>query len=188
MEWFCSKMPPTVTIEPHPMEKRKLVRREIGRNECAKTSRAPIVAFVDTDYIYAEDLDKFLDKWTPDMKLAHPSHVHATTHPRGMEMIQTVVPGKLAEINLSADFPVVQRISVAIGGIQFFSGGWAREHGYCGDEVGGKRLGPASRWCRTKGDRKVRCKAGEDRKIKGPLFYRVRHPIRSEGAVEDVRL
>ena len=189
LNFFCSRMPPTVALQPHVMEVRRLVRRGIGRNECAKRTEAPRIGFIDCDYVYGPgDIDALLEKFPEGAKLAHPGHVRASTYERGMEMIGAAEVIRVFEFDLAADFTVTQRMSTAIGGLQFFDGDWCRAKGYCDDEMGSRRMGPADRWQRTKEDRKARLKCGEDRRIKATLFYRVRHNVRSEGNAEDVRL
>ncbi len=188
LDFFAPRMPSTVTIEPLWMERRRLMRRAIGRNEAFKSSKAPILWAADADYLCGPgDMELILEKFPAGANLAHPGRVHATSHERGMQFIEAVIEPRIVEFDLTKDFPLI-RWACGIGGLQFVRGDYARQHGYCGDEMGRRRMGPADRWQPTREDRKFRLKVGHDLGMGIVALYRVRHPIRSEGAAEDVRL
>jgi len=188
MEYFASRLPVTVTMEPHVMERRRLMRRAIGRNECALSSIAPIVWMADVDYLVTNAcLTTILNNFPSGANLAHPARVHATTKERGMELIESVTDPAVVPLDLKADFPVVKR-SYAIGGLQLFGGDYARKAGYCNDEPRNRIFRPAGRWQGTRCDRKARLKAGGSVAMNVLALYRVRHSVRSEGAERDAKL
>jgi len=188
LEFFGDKLPPTVAMQPILMERRRLMRRCIGRNDAFFSSTAPVLWAADCDYLIGPgDLETILNALPAGVKLAHPRKVHATSHPVGMAMIESVTRPRVVDIDLS-QFTEVKRVGNAIGGLQFVSGEYARQAGYCRDELGSRRMGPADRWQATRCDRKFRLKTGEDHLMKLTVLYRVRHSVRSEGAKEDVRL
>ena len=187
--WFVPRMPPTVTIEPHVMNRRCLMRRAIGRNECCLTSKAPLVWCADCDYIATgDDLETILNAWPKGHKLAHPGRVRSCTPARGMELVESVTEPRIVPIDLTGDFPETQRKGSAIGGLQFFSGEHCREKGYCGPNPRGRLFKPADRWQPTKSDKWARAAAGEDITMPITVLYRVRHTVRSEGYKDDARL
>ncbi len=187
LDFFRNKLPPTVTLEPHIMDRRRLMRRCIGRNEVALSSTAPLLWFADCDYIATADcLEKILNAFPAGAKLAHPKKVHATSWPDGMAMIESVTESRVVPIDLAV-FNQTKRMR-GIGGLQFVSGDYARTAGYCNDEMASRRMRPADRWQPTRCDRKFRLKAGEDRPMPITALYRVRHDVRSEGNAVDVRL
>lgn len=189
LEWFTPRMPITVTIAPHVMEHNRLMRRAIGRNECALTTLAPVVWFADCDYVTSgDDLETILGTWPKGHKLAHPRHVRSCTPARGMELVESVTEPAVMPIDLPRDFPEAQRKHAAIGGLQFFDGSFCREKGYCGPVGKGRLFRTAKRWQSTKCDRWARAAAGEDVTLPITVLYRVRHSVRSEGAKEDARL
>jgi hypothetical protein len=189
LNFFKDKLPATVIMEPHVMDRRRLMRRAIGRNECALTSTAPIVWFADCDYITtAACLDTILNNWPKGHKLAHPRHVHSCLPEWGMKTLESMDGPAVVPMNLAKDFPDVQRKRVAIGGLQFFDGDFCREKGYCGPKPRGRLFRPADRWQPTKCDKWARAAAGEDVTMNILALYRVRHTTRSEGHSEDARL
>ncbi len=188
VEFFYNKMQPKVIVEPVIMDRRRLMRRAIGRNECALTSQAPIVWFADVDYLVTDTcIATILNNFPHGKNLAHPARVHATTKERGMELIESVTEPAIVSLDLKTDFPVVKR-SYAIGGLQLFGGDYARKAGYCNDEPRNRIFRPASRWQGTRCDRKARLKAGGSVPMNILALYRVRHSVRSEGAHADVLL
>jgi len=170
------------------MQRNRLMRRAIGRNECALTSLAPVVWFADCDYAcFPNDLDLILNAWPKGHKLAHPGHVFATTPEHGMSMIEAVDENRIAPM-WRVDFSLAQKHRVAIGGLQFFDGDFCRTTGYCGPVGKGRLFRPAERWQPTKCDRWARAAAGEDVTMKITVLGRVRHTTRSEGHEKDARL
>ncbi len=187
LDFFRSKLPSTVTLEPHVMDRRRLMRRCIGRNEVFLSSMAPLLWAADVDYVCTADcLEKILNAFPAGAKLAHPAKVHATSWPDGMAMIESVTDPRVVPIDLAV-FNQTKRMR-GIGGIQFVSGDYARTAGYCNDEMSSRRMRPADRWQPTRCDRKFRLKAGEDLAMPITALYRVRHDVRSEGNAVDVRL
>ena len=188
LEHYASRLPASVTLEPHFMERRKLMRRAIGRNECCLSSKAPIVWCADVDYLATADcLDTILNSFPCSVNLSHPAKVHATSRRRGMELIEAVNGVEVPLLDLVKDFPVNKRAK-AIGGLQFFSGEYARKAGYCNDELWNRIFKPANRWQATRCDRKARVKAGGSTPMAITALYRIRHWVRSEGAKEDAKL
>lgn len=189
LDWFATRLPETVRLVPHFMEHDRLMRRAVGRNECALTSQAPIVWMADVDYVTsADDLDAIINAWPKGHKLAHPGRVHSSTPVRGMELIDSVTNPAVVPLDLASDFPEIQRKRIAIGGLQVFDGEHCRKTGYCGPVGRGRLFRPAKRWQPTKEDRWARAAAGEDVTMPITVLYRVRHMVRSEGAKEDARL
>lgn len=188
LRFFCGlPLPPTLAVEPHLMDRRRLMRRCIGRNECFLSSKATVIWASDCDYLCGPgDLDAILERFPTGAKVAHPDSIHATSWPDGMAMIEAVKEPAVLEIDLGI-FNQVKH-GKPIGGLQFVAGDYARAFGYCADELGWKRMGAADRWMPTKCDRKYRMKAGGSAPIPGPLLYRLRHDVRSEGNEVDVRL
>jgi hypothetical protein len=188
LKWFSNRLPSSVTLEPHIMDRRRLMRRAIGRNECALTSKSPIVWFADCDYaVLPGDLESIMNAWPKGHKLAHPGHVRATIPEHGMEMIQSVIEPRVMPMMLS-DFPLAQKHRTAIGGLQFFDGEHCHKMGYCGPKGRGRLFRPADRWQPTKCDKWARSVAGEDVTMRITVLGRVRHTTRSEGHKEDARL
>ncbi len=186
LEWFAPRLPSTVTLLPLYMEKRYLVRRAYGRSQTGHECTSPILGWIDADYIYGPgDCEAIINAFPAGAKLAHPAKVRATSWPDGMAMIESVKEPKVMEIDLKI-FNQTKKMR-AIGGVQFVPRDIALL-GYCDDELGGRRMGPADRWQRTKEDRKLRLKLGEDQPMPITALYRVRHDVRSEGNAVDVRL
>lgn len=181
LAWFAGqRLPPRVAIRPWPLERTRLLRRAIGRNLAAKETRADAVWFADVDYIFGRDCIDAIPaaiESHPDSPLFYPRQSHRNqSDGHGDALIERITQPTVYPIS-DFEFPVVERNSRAIGGIQICRGDVARERGYLPDSEKWQR--PAERWRRTFEDRAYRGALGTNgTPIDLPNLFRLRHSKR----------
>lgn len=174
------KLPDNVTIARHEMEKGRLMRRAIGRNEVAKKSDADIVWFADCDMVFGENcLDTLAEV---QHSLCFPHFAFATGQMAGDDLVSQVTDfAKLSEFPWKSSDVMKWRYPRAIGGIQIVAGSLAREFGYLPNSRRYQR--PAAQWRRTHEDvgfRKYIARSSGLRwqRVRLPSLGRVRHSER----------
>lgn len=115
------------------MTRNEVCNRAIGRNHCAKTTSADFCWMIDCDYCLGDtavaDITAALDALPPEVLLAFPGQVMASkNHAAGDSEIAKCRPPQVIHIDKALYQP--QRISTAIGGLQFVRGRFLRENGY----------------------------------------------------------
>ena len=142
----------------HAMERGRLMRRAIGRNEVALSCEADFLLFSDCDYLfYDRALDQLAQKMTASCedgpKMMYPRIVMSSAdHDKGDKEIDRVQNFRgLYEVNRELYTP--QRIRVAIGGVQYVNGETARL-GYLPHNK--KFQAPEKEWRQTREDKHYR--------------------------------
>jgi len=181
---FMRMQPPeTVNLRFHLMERSRLMRRAIGRNERTRMTTADVVWFAGCDYLYGPGC---LDAIATEA-LKHPNRVcfprqilRNKSHADGDRLVAEDAARVAASpahwgalIQPKCDWEP-QRINRPIGCLQIVSGDRARERGYLPNVA--KYQKPAETWKRTFEDRAARAALGPEKQgIDVPNLYRLRH-------------
>ncbi len=164
-----------VTWAFHPLPKRYLFRRSIGRNLSAIGTSADWVWFTDADMCFRSNCLDALAAIAPTIQdsLIYPRFILISPdHAAGDEMLAA------ADRPCLADFPpgsfVPHRFPCAVGAVQILRGSVARRLGY--NRFSAKYQQPIACWQRCRDDVAFRKTLGSGgRPIELPELYRIRH-------------
>ena len=180
-ELVALSWPENVRIKTTFLQKERLFRRGIGRNQVALETNADVVWFTDCDYLIhgSSIIDVMQIMSQPDHTFIYPKRVYGTTHETGFELIQDASQWQGPPEICRSHFTEVMRLNRAIGGVQIVSGDLCRKYGYLKDSKEWDK--PASRWKRAYEDvhfRKFLNREGHQaRKVKIGDVLRIRHPV-----------
>ena len=177
LDFFADFKIPNVTWDWYPMEKNRLCRRAIGRNELARMGGTDFTFYADVDYILRGDvIDAAVQEIGDRHALFYPRDVlQSKTHQDGDAEIERVTEPGLYELE-SSRYDII-KLDRPIGGAQWLRSDFLREKGYLPD--GHKFLNPEPSWKRTYEDARCRGYWGLPWKpldVQG--VYRIRHSER----------
>jgi len=179
LDFFGRKSPPNVEWNWRPMQKERLLRRGIGRNEVALTTEADYLMFSDADYLLGEGMiDAFVlqVRARQHEKLWYPRIIRASDHEHGDAAIESVSSPQ--EIWIEPKRYRRLKLYRAIGGAQYIPRRIANEFGYC--KRSRRYQKPSSFWRRTFEDTRYRKTIGVSRGVGLPFpsVFRIRHSRR----------
>lgn len=189
IQTLYKNLPPNVNIQPRMLDKPKLFRRAIGRNEaCLGTLAKACVVMTDADYVYTGTaLDEILSNGLSDeTAFTFPHHYwKQKTHELGDAYLARQDPPQVLGLD-PADFESC-RIGKAIGGLMIYRADTARELGYLnGTKWLTPHNGPRFGCCRC--DRGFRVwladKGHVSKDFDGGMPWRIRHSVK--GRCEEV--
>ena len=189
-EFLSLVWPDNVRIKITYLQKERLFRRGIGRNQVALETSADVVWFTDCDYlIHGSSLQDIMQLMSqPENSFIYPKRIYGTTHETGYELIQEASQWE-GPPEISRDlFTETMKMNRAIGGVQIVSGDLCRKYGYLKDSKEWDK--PASRWKRAYEDVHFRKHLNQEgyqaRKVKISDVLRIRHPVagRDDPSVE----
>ena len=131
IKYFREWMPKNVLLRSFEMEVGLLRNRAIGRNICAKTTKADWVWFTDTDYCFNDRCWEMLTEAVKDTSadLVWPGIIRETDWSTGQRLIESMKKWEVKPVY--TENTVDKRMSRAIGGVQIARGSVVRETGYC---------------------------------------------------------
>jgi len=153
-----------------------LFRRAVGRNFCAKRTRADTVWFTDVDYYFGPGaIDAACELTTPDTQLVMPQQVQIhQDHQTGDDDLAAQRNVALPVIEREHFLP--RRIRVAIGGLQIVGGNTARRLGYLDGTKWVQAVDPEQGFRSCACDRAFRRhNQFETQRLPIPEVYRLRH-------------
>ena len=182
LDFFADFKVPNVTWDWYPLEKERLCRRAIGRNEIAKNNQSDFVFYSDIDYVLrGEVIDAAVREIGDENALFYPRDVlQSKTHQDGDAEIWRVTEPGIYEIEDSR-YDIIP-LDRPIGGCQWLRGAFLREKGYLPD--GHKFLAPEPEWRRTYEDCRSRgywCLPWKRLAVNG--VRRIRHSDRGRDTV-----
>jgi hypothetical protein len=177
VEYFASLPRSLIEWNWMPLEASLVNRRAIGRNRAALATTADWVWFMDGDYCVGPgSLDELVRKLkaSPDVKLAFPRQVRATTHHCGDQLIARAEFPDASRMVPDQCWTEVNNFRCAIGGIQMVRGEVCRQRGYLPNHQTWQK--PVKTWQRTREDvafrRALRTRG---KAIDVPALFRIRH-------------
>jgi hypothetical protein len=180
LDFFSRFEVPGVSWNWQRLERSRLMRRAIGRNQAALATTADWVWFTDCDVVFHEGcLDALADQLRGRRSaLVFPQEERCTSLLVESDPMLTLARQGhgLLEIDPSR-FAVVYRRSRATGPLQIAHGDVARSHGYC--DCLNYYQAPRDRWCKCHEDRAFRWLLGtQGEAIEVPGVYRIRHSVK----------
>lgn len=191
LEHFATRQVPGVTWDWRPLERGRLLRRAIGRNEAAKATKADWVWFTDCDVLFLEGclttLAQRLQGRTD--RLLFPQQEHCTRLLREDDPVLLAAADEPGLVRIDpAQFEPVS-IKKAVGPLQVVHGDIARRFGYC-DAIPFYQQ-PVPHWRKTYEDRALRwLLRTQGEPIDVPGVYRIKHLHKGryqEGGMKRVR-
>jgi hypothetical protein len=180
LSWFFGRprnFPPSMRWVLRPLERKRLMRRAIGRNLAAKATEADWVWFTDCDYLFGPHCLDSLPRALAnvDGPLAFPeTTMRSRTHALGDAMIERVNLDNLSIMEWDARDFTPEAVNRAIGGIQIVRGDYCRSHGYLDSQPKWQR--PEKQWARTFEDAALRREMGTlGQPVHLPNLFRIRH-------------
>jgi hypothetical protein len=156
------------------LDKSRLFRRAIGRNEAAKLSTADRVWFIDADYLLGDGAIDAVAQTKFKCALLFPKHVWIhRAHHLGDAEIARIIPGQLFRPNLELFEQRLEKF--AIGGLQIVHGDTARIGGYLDGTKWTQPVPQATDFLDTKEDKAFRVHCGGSMPVDIPGVYRMRH-------------
>ena len=168
---------PAVSLQTVQMKPSQLFRRAIGRNWCAKRTKADVVWMTDVDYLFGPGcLTEIAKLVGPDSGLMQPGYMRInTTHDIGDKMVQGNLANDLPTIDTSLFSERKQR--TCIGGCQIVGGDLARRIGYLDGTAWMEPVEDAKGFLSCRGDKKWRSSNNLKAKRLPFSVYRIRHNI-----------
>lgn len=144
-----------------PLPKTSLLRRAIGRNQAAKSTRADWIWFTDCDVIFGPETCSSLRKQLSKERsiLVFPEHVRRTALLCKNDVLLDSCKSKVKKFGVDLSVPVPQKFKQhtfekATGAVQIVHGDAARKYGYC-EQINCYQQ-PQERWVKTYEDRAFR--------------------------------
>ncbi|MGJ3241777.1 MAG: glycosyltransferase family 2 protein [Opitutales bacterium] len=178
LDWFGGQCVPGVAWHWLPMPRKELMRRSIGRNRVALSTRADWVWFTDCDLFFGEGaLDALGDALTGRSDpLVFPREERVSPILGDDAALLTRTRGDAAQALWPVDTGAFDPLchDKAIGPLQIMHGDLARTYGYC-DAIGFYQR-PVTHWQKTFEDRTFRWLIGtQGTAIDVPGIFRIRH-------------
>lgn len=154
---FAGVRPSTVEWDFRPMERNRLMRRAISRNDAAQKASGDWVIYTDVDYIYrGHVLDELAGELEArkSIELCFTKHVLQTSQAAGDELIREMEAATKLPRYLDLSRFVDGRLSRAIGGSQIVNRGLLKSVGYLPESRRYQK--PSDHWRRTHEDRVFR--------------------------------
>jgi hypothetical protein len=176
LDFFSTQLPPNVTWNWQPLEKERLFRRAIGRNQAALATTADWIWFTDCDQVFHRGCLDALARFLPGQTgaLVYPRQV-GCTQLLDLEdpVFQAVAAGPaLVDIDPARFAPVTH--TRAVGALQILRGDVARSTGYCNAIRFYHE--PLTHWQKTFEDRTFRWLLGtQGEPIELPGLFRIEH-------------
>lgn len=176
LEHFAGRRVPGVTWDWRPLERNRLLRRAIGRNEAAKATKADWIWFTDCDLLFLEGcLDTLAERLQGRRdRLLYPQVEHCTRMLREDDPVLMAAADKPGLVRIDPAQFESFAIKKAVGPLQIVHGDIARLAGYC-DAIAYYRE-PVEHWRKTYEDRTFRWLLGtQGLPIEVPRVYRIKH-------------
>jgi len=175
LELFGTMQVPNVTWNWQALDKTRLFRRSIGRNQAALASRADWVWFNDCDVIFRDGCLDAIGRALQGRRdaLVYPSHEHVSpVYEPGDAVLEAARRPRVVEID-PASFSR-RDYTRAVGAMQITHGDVARACGYCRDISVFQQ--PTDHFAKAREDRAFRWLLGtEGVAVEVPGIYRIRH-------------
>lgn len=178
------KMPKTVRICKHFLQRDELFRRAIGRDMSATACGTDVIWFTDADYLFGEGcLASVFEQIVPTDGLRWPKYVethHDSINGKHHEMGDKILKDHVANVLPVpvASYFAPARKRKAIGGIQIIGGALARKIGYLRNTDWVKPIDPSNGFLSCKCDRIWRTRNAEvlnPKALNIPNVLRMRH-------------